>query len=258
MNELGARVRSLPLDVRICLGFFSRLPLAGGNVKAPDFSRSAAGWPLAGAAIATGPAVLLWLAGVLQFPPVIAAALTIAAAAAICGGLHEDGLADAADGFGGGASRERKLEIMRDSRLGTFGALALIFSILVRVLALATIVSAGGAVIAFLGVAVISRSFAVWHWYALPAAREDGLAASTGQPDEQALTIAGGLGLAALAILLAGSGMSAVLAVFLAALAVFAFTQLAQRQIGGQTGDTIGAAQQVAEVALFVGLAARW
>lgn len=254
MSDLSARIRSLPADTRICLGFFSRLP-AGRFAAAPDFSTSASAWPLAGAAIVAGPALLLWFASFLSVPGLIVAALAIAAAMLISGCLHEDGFADTADGFGVDGSRQRKLDIMHDSRIGTYGTAALVFNILLRVSALAAIIAAGHGVIALFAAAMISRSLALWHWFMLPPARDDGLAATGGQPDEQALVIGSGLGFAALAGVIIFVGAQSVFAVFLAGVAVYVFTRLTQSQIGGHTGDTIGAAQQVAEIAVMIGLA---
>ena len=257
MSELGTRIRSLPGDTRVCLGFFSRLP-TGISASAPDFSTSAAAWPLAGAAIIAGPAALLWFASLFNLPDLILAALAIGSAALVSGCLHEDGFADTFDGFGGGGSKQRKLDIMNDSRIGTYGTVALVFNLLLRVTALAAIIAAGNGIVALFAAAIVSRSLALWHWFTLPPARDEGLAATAGQPDEQALVIGSVLGFAALFGLLIFLGTQSVFAVFLAAVAVAVFTRVTQSQIGGHSGDTIGAAQQVAEIALLIGLAAGW
>ena len=257
MREFGTRIRRLPIDTRDCLAFFSRLPVGAGTTLS-DFRVSAAAWPLAGGIIVLIPAALLWLALYVNLPGLIAAMIALAAAVVITGGLHEDGLADTADGFGGGASKERKLDIMRDSRLGTYGALALIFSILLRVASLALIAVNGGGVVALFAAALLSRTLALWHWGTLLPARDDGLAVSAGQPDWRALFIGSGLGAIALFTLLLGIGATSVYAVIAAMFAIFLFTRLTDSQVGGHTGDTIGAAQQIAETALLVGLAAGW
>ena len=110
----------------------------------------------------------------------------------LTGGLHEDGLADTADGFGGGATAERKLEIMDDSRIGTFGAAALVFSILFRVAALSSIAAFGPwrAALALVAAEAVSRAALVRLWHELPAARLGGLAHETGPPDQQAMLVA--------------------------------------------------------------------
>ena len=124
--------------------------------------------------------------------------------AAHAGALHEDGLSDTADGLGGGRSREKALAIMKDSRIGTYGALALILSIALRAASLAILVetlSAWSSALAFLAAAIFSRTLMVWHWSSLPSARTDGVAASAGTPDADATRVA----------LLLGTGLTAVL-----------------------------------------------
>jgi adenosylcobinamide-GDP ribazoletransferase len=192
-------------------------------------------------------------------PSLIAAALALALAVAITGGLHEDGLADTADGFGGGDTRERKLEIMRDSRLGSYGALALIFVVMIRVMSLAMLSGdAGRGAITLFSVALASRALALWHWSSLEPARSEGLAFSAGQPDWRALVIGAGVGAVGLIALFFAFGMATLYAAGLAIIATVAFTGLAKSQIGGHTGDTIGACQQVAEAALLAGLTVGW
>jgi adenosylcobinamide-GDP ribazoletransferase len=258
MKELGERVRRLPRDTHECLAFFSRLPV-GSSYDLTDFRISAAAWPLAGGVIVLVPAIVLWGAISIGLPSLIGAALALLLAVAITGGLHEDGLADTADGFGGGESRERKLEIMRDSRLGSYGALALIFSVMIRTMSLAMLSGdPGRGVIALFAIALASRSLALWHWSSLDPARSEGLAFSAGRPDWRALAISAGLGVVGLAALLLAFGSAAIIAAVLAVLLTAFFTKLAEQQIGGHTGDTIGASQQIAEAALLVGLTAGW
>lgn len=258
MREFQERLMRLPGDTRQSLTFFSRLPV-GSRDKLTDFRIGAAAWPLAGGIIVLIPAILLWLAVGAGLPSLIAAAIALALAVAITGGLHEDGLADTADGFGGGQTRERKLDIMRDSRLGSYGALALIFVVMIRVMSLAMLSGeAGRGAIALFAVAVASRTLALWHWSVLEPARDDGLAFSAGQPDWRALTIGAGVGTVGVIALLFAFGSAALFATGFAVIATMAFTKLAENQIGGHTGDTIGASQQVAEATLLAGLTVGW
>jgi adenosylcobinamide-GDP ribazoletransferase len=258
MTGLGARLSRLPADTMATLSFFSRLP-----VDAPPGSfglhQSAGAWPLSGLVVAIIPALLFWLAVAAHLPSMLAALLALAALVLITGAMHEDGLADTADGLAGGSSRDRKLEIMRDSRLGTFGALALLFSVLIRAGALAAILYAGvvSAAIAILMAAVISRSMALWHWNATLPARADGMARAAGRPDWLALAIGLGAGAIAALVLVFLFGLPGLTGVLVAALATGIFTGVCVRQIGGHTGDTIGAAQQIAETALLLGLTIR-
>ena len=172
-------------DLIACLRFFSRLPLPPlpfeKNPHArPDLTRLARMTPIAGAVIAAIGALALALANALGLPPLISAALAICALVVVAGALHEDGLADVADGFGGGDTRERKLEIMRDSRVGAYGAAALALSLMLRVAALSALLGHGlGEAAAGLVLAgTVSRAFGLLPLALLAPARADGLGAS--------------------------------------------------------------------------------
>ncbi len=256
MPDIAARLRSLPADTLIALAFFSRVPVKPEPTSF-DLRRTAGAWPVAGVLLAAAPAALFLLARSLFVPSLVAGLLALAAMAFLTGAMHEDGLADTADGFGGRANREEKLALMRDSRLGTFGGLALIFVVLIKASALGAIgVAPWRGAVAILCAAAISRALALWHWRATLPARSDGMAASAGRPDSEALAVAGIAAVIAAIFLLVAFKLFAVLAILVAAVAIRLFSHLADRQIGGHTGDTIGAAQQIAEALLFVGLAA--
>jgi adenosylcobinamide-GDP ribazoletransferase len=259
LGYLTRRLTRLPRDTVDCLGFFSRIPIRPVEHHT-EFRLAAAAWPLAGLEIALAPAGVLLLASLAGVPSVIAATLSVALLIALTGALHEDGLADVADGFGGGNEGEEKLAIMRDSRLGTYGVLALLLTLITRIFGLAAILFVGlpVAFTAILAVAVASRSLALAHWHGLLPAREDGLAVHAGRPDRLALLIGLAIGALALIALLPFAGWRVFFAVAIASFGVLAFTRLARRQIGGHTGDTIGAAQQIAEALLLAGLATQW
>jgi adenosylcobinamide-GDP ribazoletransferase len=254
MPDLTDRLRSLPADTLTALAFFSRVPVRPTPL-AFDLRRSAGAWPVAGALLALGPAVVFLLARWLEIPSGIAGLLALALLAAITGGMHEDGLADTADGFGGRAAREAKLALMRDSRLGTYGGLALIFTVAVKAAALGALgAPAWQGALALVAVAALSRASAVWHWHATLPARTDGMAFSAGRPDRNAFAVASLAAALAALLLLAGFGAAALFALLLAAAGTWLFSRLSERQIGGHTGDTIGAAQQIAETVLLAGL----
>jgi adenosylcobinamide-GDP ribazoletransferase len=252
----GEATRAAARDLAACLQFFSRLPLPRLSVEpsphaAPDLSRLARMVPIAGAILGAIGALALSLADGVGLPPFLCAGLAIGALVILSGALHEDGLADVADGFGGGATRERKLEIMRDSRIGAYGAAALALSLLLRVAALSGLLEHGlGAAAAGLVLAgAASRAFAL-------LARAEGLGVGAGR-----LGIGGALAAGVTALIIAGAlGLSvlglgrAILSLALAIAAALAMTALARRQIGGQTGDVAGAAQQLAEIACLCGL----
>jgi adenosylcobinamide-GDP ribazoletransferase len=257
MSETVARLRRLPVDTLVSLSFFSRLPVSAQ--AGLDLHRSAGAWPVAGLLLALLPAVLFLLLRAADFPPFVVALLALAAYAALTGAMHEDGLSDTADGFGGGRPREEKLSIMRDSRLGTYGALALIFVTLTKAAALAALaIIPLYAALALIGAAVLSRSMALWHWNATLPARREGMAWAAGRPDWLALLIGLGIGAVAGVMLLVAFGLAALLAIVMAAAGAALFSDLCRRQVGGHTGDTIGAAQQIAEALLLAGLSVGW
>jgi adenosylcobinamide-GDP ribazoletransferase len=187
-------------------------------------------------------------------PDLAAAALALGASAILTGALHEDGLADVADGFGGGRDVAAKLEIMRDSRLGTYGALILLVSFAAKLSALAAIPDSD-VVQSLIAAHALARGVLPWMAMSLPYARKDGLAANAGRPD--AATAAMAAALALVIALLSLSFVNALLAAIVAAAGGFGMALLAQKQIGGQTGDVLGGAEQIAETAILVLLAAR-
>jgi len=244
----------LPLalrDLALALVLLTRLPLP--RLPEAAFARQAqAGWafPLAGLAVAVPACGLGALAAGLGLPPAVAAGLVLAAQVMLTGAMHEDGLADSADGLWGGMTRERRLEIMKDSRIGSYGVLALILSAGLRWTALAGLIGAGawGAVLA---AAILSRASLPALMTALPHARGDGLSHAVGRP---ARSIAWGAAALALALALALTGSAAVSATVWAGLAVLGVGALAKAKLGGQTGDILGAAQQLTEIAALLAL----
>ncbi len=180
----------------------------------------------------------------------VAAALALAAAMLATGCLHEDGLSDVADGFGGGRTRAQKLDIMRDSRIGAYGAAALVMSVLIRWSALADLGTAGAAFAGLIAAHVASRALMPALMHLTPPARTDGLAAGAGSVSQETALIAAAIGGVALLFCLGLSG--ALIAAILLALLFSLFRQLCLNQIGGHTGDTAGALQQAAEIAILV------
>jgi len=251
----------LAKDWALCLRFYTRLHWGDAPaVEMAGFAEGLRALPLAGAAIGAIGALALALSRALGLSPLLVAALGVAALVLVTGGLHEDGLADVADGFGGGATRERKLEIMRDSRIGTYGALALGLSLLLRVFALAelaersTLLSAA----AMIATGALSRTAGLAPLLMLTPARPGGLGAAMPSPSSRALAKAAALAaLLSLGPALCGAPLGQVLVGDLAAgLAAVLVARLAERQIGGYTGDVLGAAQQAAEIAAVLALSA--
>jgi adenosylcobinamide-GDP ribazoletransferase len=221
-------------------------------------SRAVRAFPAAGLLIAAVPALLLFI---LARPgnELVASFVALALLSLMTGALHEDGLADAVDGLGGGRDRNHALAIMKDSRTGSYGVVALILSFGLRASALAALArhDAGLAALALLAAAAFSRALMVAHWRALPPARDGGLATSAGMPDDRARNVALLIGaMATLILLVPAVGLPiALLALLAAALATFGFTRFAREKLGGHTGDTIGATQQLSEIAMLATLA---
>ena len=242
-------------DFKTAVAFLTRWPMPHPDGPLPpNFIRAHRAFPLVGAMIGlcVGAVYLALLA--IGLPGLGAAACALGASALLTGGLHEDGLADVADGFGGGRDKAAKLEIMRDSRLGTYGALMLLVSFAAKLSALAAIPD-GYVVQSLIAAHALGRGILPWMSVKLPYARDDGLARNAGQPD--ATTASTAAGLAVVLALLSLSWSTGLLSALLAGLSGLGMAWLAQRQIGGQTGDVLGGAEQVAETAILVLLAAR-
>ncbi|CUW44327.1 cobalamin synthase [Brucella vulpis] len=243
------------------LGFLSRLPLPQGWFDNTDDSlpRNARAFPLAGGILGLLAGVALLIANAISLPPLAAALIAIGALAAMTGALHEDGLGDTADGFFGASTPDRRLDIMKDSRIGTFAALTLVIWTGVKASLLMAIIARAGAsyaLLALIGTEAASRAGMLAFWHALPSARPGGLADSMGQPQWETVVCGCGLGLALLAIgFLPSGGMVALInALVLMTVVLFGFARLCMAKIGGQTGDTLGTAQQIGALAALIGL----
>jgi len=242
-------------DLRTATAFLTRLPMPHPDGARPEnFARAQRMFPLVGACIGAAVGLLCLLLRAIGVPDLAVAGLALGGGALLTGALHEDGLADVADGFGGGRDVAAKLEIMRDSRLGTYGALALVVSFAAKLAALAAIPD-GVVVQSLIAAHALGRGVLPWMVISLPNARTDGLAANAGRPDSAIASVAAGIAL--LIAVLALPFASALLAAIAAGAAALVMAWLAKRQIGGTTGDVLGGAEQVAETAILLLLAAR-
>ena len=242
--------RSLWNDLLSALGLLSRLPLPRHESRGAE---AAWAYPLAGLVLGliAGMAGLLALG--LSLSPAAAALICLGTAVALTGALHEDGLADVADGFWGGSTVARRLEIMKDSRIGAYGVVALVLALLARFTGYSTLFGTAGGLWALLAAAVMSRAAMVVLMAALPHARENGLARAVGRPSGGVAVAAALIGAFVAYICLGWQGSAAILSVALVSLAM---ARLAQSKICGQTGDVLGATQQLTEITvLFVALA---
>jgi adenosylcobinamide-GDP ribazoletransferase len=233
------------------LAFCTRLPLSRTTPVAGDAPAKAAwAFPLAGLVVGLIGAIVYALARKFGLPPWPGAALAVAATVLVTGALHEDGLADTADGFGGGATREQKLDIMRDSHIGVYGVCAVVLSLLLRVAALASLPNGHLVVWALIAAHAAARATMPALMFLLPPARSDGLSFDAGQPPSDGTAAAAVLGFVILAFCL-HPGRAIVALIFLF-IVVALMAWLARRQIDGQTGDVLGALEQVSEITILL------
>ncbi|MDE5459624.1 adenosylcobinamide-GDP ribazoletransferase [Bradyrhizobium sp. CSS354] len=248
-------LRNVIADLRMAVSFVTILPVASSK-PAGDGAIARAAWalPVAGLAVGLAGALVYKLASRFGLAPNLAALLALAATALVTGALHEDGLADTADGLGGGRTRERKLEIMRDSRIGTYGVCALILSFGLRWSALAAIANPWAVALALCAAHTAARAGLPAFMSQVSPARPDGLSASAGSPPGRSIVIAFAVGILALVLAL-GPG-KALVSLILLSLAGLMLARLAIRQIGGQTGDILGAFEQSGEILILLVAAA--
>ncbi|NBT22580.1 MAG: adenosylcobinamide-GDP ribazoletransferase [Methylocystaceae bacterium] len=235
------------------LRFYTRLPTPQNIYSSDRLNYQSIAWslPIVGLIIGLSGASILLLSIALGLSPMIGSILAIATLIIVTGGLHEDGLADFTDGLSG-KTIDHRLAIMRDSRIGAFGALALFIALSLRITALANLVEQNllSALLVILVVASLSRVAGLAPLIFTQPARQDGIAANALAPTLQTFIYL--LALVTLcgffpAIWL-GHPMNAILATLAAVTGALAIQFRAQQQLGGYTGDVLGAAQQLAEV----------
>lgn len=245
----------------LALGFFTRIPMP----PIPDFQESelnhaARYFPLVGVLVG-GIGALVWGLSIFWLPASIAVLLSMAATIYVTGAFHEDGLADSADGIGGGLDRDRMLAIMQDSRLGSYGAIALVGVLLLKFQSLSAIAPAHMPLVLVAGHA-LSRLMAVGMMatarYVRFAGKAKPLATTLTRADMCWAIIFGGLPCLACALYLGETWQADVrclLATWLPVLMVFVWwRRLIMRNLQGYTGDTLGACQQLTEVAFYLGV----
>jgi len=244
--NLVTTISRLVGDIRSSVLFSTRLPLRPALIEAASVARASWAWPLAGAFVGVIGACVYWATATAGVPILAAAGLAVAATLLATGCLHEDGLADTADGFGGASSRERKLVIMSDSRIGAYGACALIMSLLLRIAAIASLGDPLLVVPVLIAAHAAARASMPVLMLLTPSARGEGLAAEAARPPVFSVVVAVLLGMLAL---IAGLGIrQGLVALLLIAGAVVFIRWLCLRQIGGQTRDVLGALEQISEI----------
>ena len=270
-GEAAQRRRGVIRNYLLAVQFFTRIPVTGRLADWVGFSpamlrASAAHFPgvgwLVGGLTAAVFSLLLWLLPTQAAAPWVAAALSTVFSALLTGAFHEDGLADLADGLGGSLERERALDIMKDSRIGTYGALALVLAVLGKTALVALIAQSAGlwfAAAALFAAHVTSRFLPLVIIRTLPHVGDT--AASKSKPLAEAISTGGLLaGLLwwaiAMALMVFGLPASAwAFAVLGALLGLGWMWRLLRRRLQGFTGDGLGATQQVSELLFYLGFA---
>ncbi|MBJ3777984.1 adenosylcobinamide-GDP ribazoletransferase [Acuticoccus mangrovi] len=243
-------------ELATLLAFYARLP-APPRRHGLGVADSVGMLPIAAVLVALPAALVLWLTAALGASPFLAAVLATATLVAVTGALHEDGFADCVDGFWGGAVATRRLEIMRDSRIGTYGVLALVTVVLIKVALLESALAEGPfrAALIFVAAAVAGRTVALYPWVGLPNARDDGLAVAAGRPSTAAFRRALVLAVVVTLVLVGWiTPLGFILGAVAAAAAAKGVASLADRLIGGHTGDVIGAAVVAGDLAYLAAI----
>ncbi len=240
-------------DARTAVAFLTRLPVGTSELTAATLSRAAPWFPAVGLLVGAVMAGTRALAN-LALDPTPSTLLALLAAVLVTGALHEDGLADAADAMGAHAARERKLAILRDSRVGTYGALALIFAVVFALAILAPLDDAHFARAALAG-HVLGRWSTLPQALAVPPARADG-AGPLLRPTGAA--VAAGSAIALATALVAGGAGPGAIAAGVACIVTALGAVATVRTLGGATGDTFGAVAKLVELGAYAALAAAW
>ncbi|WP_374377119.1 adenosylcobinamide-GDP ribazoletransferase [Dongia sp.] len=236
-------------DVFLALGFFTRLPVPaveghlGGAVRA---------FPFAGLIVGLIGALVYFVAMEIGLSGLLAALLAVAATGIVTGALHEDGWADVCDALGARGGVEKRLEILRDSRLGSYGGLALIFSTSIKVAAIANLGAPELVAGALVAAHSLSRGVLPLVMARMPLARSNGLAHDAGRPSITAANWS--LIIALIIAVIAVAPVAALVALVAALAATWLVAKLAQAKFGGYTGDVLGAVEQLAEMAILVNL----
>ncbi len=230
------------------LALLTRIPVRR-TCSTTDLARSTPLFPVIGAFLGIAQILLMQLLAPL-LPPLVVSVCLLAAAAWLTGALHLDGLADVADGLGGGVSRDEALRIMRDPAIGTFGALAVILVLMLRVSALGILIERRAAVAYLLLAPTLGRCAIVALAHGLPYARpEGGLGAAARGTTRRQLALA--TMITAAASIPAGATRAAV-CWLAAAVTTITLGRLSARRLGGFTGDVLGAGSELAEAAALV------
>ncbi len=235
-------------DIPAAIGLLSRLPVTSDGGRG---AASAWAFPVTGMILGAIAAAVGWASLAIGLSASLTAGITLVILVITTGAMHEDGLADTVDGLWGGWDKERRLEIMKDSHIGAYGVIALVLSLLLRWVALTALAQAGLLTITLIAAATLSRAPMVVMMAVMPNARDNGLSASVGRVGTKTALLATGITIIVAMMLLGWSGITTIVAVIVAGCTV---ALIAQRKIGSQTGDILGASQQISEIAALLAL----
>jgi adenosylcobinamide-GDP ribazoletransferase len=234
----------------------TRIPV-GSAVLGPGATLARAVWayPIAGALVGALAGAAYAVAILARLPDLVAASFALIASVLVTGALHEDGLADFADGLGGGRDRQSKLAIMRDSRIGTYGVVALLLAFLVRWAAIPSLGTPEETLFIWIAAGALSRSSIAIILWCLPPARIDGLGAAAARPPRWSVVAALGIGLSIALVFLDVNAVPLVAITILASVVVLG---LARRHLQGHTGDVLGACALCCECCCLVVATVGW
>lgn len=245
----GAILADWRRDVFLALGFFTRLPIPAVSGHLGNAARA---FPFAGLIVGLIGALVYFVAMEIGLSGLLAALLAVAATGIVTGALHEDGWADVCDALGARGGVEKRLEILRDSRLGSYGGLALIFSTSIKVAAIANLGAPELVAGALIAAHTLARGVLPLVMARMPQARNNGLAVDAGRPSITAANWS--LIIALIIAVIAVAPVAALVALLAALAATWLVAKLAQNKFGGYTGDVLGAVEQVTEMAILVNL----
>lgn len=242
-------------DLRAAFMLLTRIPVRWDKETPPDLNRCLWTYPIVGMVVALV-GVCVYGGGIfIHLPNGVSVLLSIAVMIIVTGAFHEDGLADTLDGFGGGLTAEKKLEIMRDSRIGTYGGLGLIIVIGLKAAVLWSMAYYQFMAALLVG-ASLSRFMIILILRILPPAREGGLSVNAGRPSNNTILV--GLSTPLLISMLLLDLRTSLIVVAVAVIITWLFSRFTFKQVGGFSGDILGATQQISEVAIFLTLASLW
>ena len=241
-------------DITAAIGLLTRLPVRVDADRASARGAAAAwAYPLAGLVVGTVASLVGWAAMAMNLPASAVALLIVTAQIVLTGGLHQDGLADTADGFWGGWDAENRMHIMKDSAIGTYGVLALVTITGLQWAALTALVGAVPFAGLIIVIAMVSRASMVSLMHLMPNARQGGLSRAVGRPGRATTTMATTIAMIGAIVL---TGAMVIPLVIITTLVAATCGLIAWRKIKGQTGDVLGATQQITETAMLLAAAA--